>query len=80
MEGEFGGVGITISLRDNILTVVSPLAGTPAFNLGIRAGDRIRKIEGKDSKGMTLDEAVSQLRGKVGTDVTIAIEREGFLS
>ena len=77
MEGEFGGVGITISLRDNILTVVSPLAGTPAFNLGIRAGDRIRKIEGKDSKGMTLDEAVSQLRGKVGTDVTIAIEREG---
>jgi len=77
MEGEFGGVGITISLRDNILTVVSPLAGTPAFNLGIRAGDRIRKIEGKDTKGMTLDEAVSQLRGKVGTDVTIAIEREG---
>lgn len=77
MEGEFGGVGITISLRDNVLTVVSPLAGTPAFNLGIRAGDCIRKIEGKDTKGMTLDEAVSQLRGKVGTDVTISIGREG---
>lgn len=77
MEGKFGGVGITISLRDNVLTVISPLAGTPAFRLGIRAGDKIRKIEGKDTKGYTLDEAVNQLRGKVGTDVTIAIEREG---
>jgi carboxyl-terminal processing protease len=77
MEGEFGGVGITISLRDNILTVVSPLAGTPAFNLGIRAGDRIMKIDGKDTKGITTDEAVNKLRGKVGTNVTISIEREG---
>ncbi len=77
MEGKFGGVGITISLRDNILTVISPLSGTPAFKLGIRAGDRIRKIDGKDTKGMTLDDAVSKLRGKIGTDVTIAIEREG---
>lgn len=76
-EGEFGGVGITISLRDNILTVISPLAGTPAFNLGIRAGDRIMKIEGKDTHGLTLDEAVSKLRGKVGTDVTISIARAG---
>lgn len=76
-EGEFGGVGITISLRDNILTVISPLAGTPAFNLGIRAGDRILKIDGKDTKGYTLDEAVGKLRGKVGTDVTISIARSG---
>ena len=52
MEGKFGGVGITISLRDNILTVISPLSGTPAFRLGIRAGDRIRKIDGKDTKGL----------------------------
>lgn len=77
MEGKFGGVGITISLRDKILTVISPLAGTPAFRLGIRAGDRIRKIDGKDTKGLTLDEAVDKLRGKVGTDVTVSIEREG---
>lgn len=76
-EGEFGGVGITISLRDNILTVISPLAGTPAFNLGIRAGDRIMKIDGKDTHGLTLDEAVGKLRGKVGTDVTISIARTG---
>lgn len=77
MEGKFGGVGITISLRDNILTVISPLSGTPAFRLGIRAGDRIRKIDGKDTKGLTLDDAVSKLRGKIGTDVTVSIEREG---
>ncbi|WP_073056078.1 MULTISPECIES: S41 family peptidase [unclassified Fibrobacter] len=77
MEGKFGGVGITISLRDNILTVISPLSGTPAFRLGIRAGDRIRKIDGKDTKGLSLDEAVNKLRGKIGTDVTISIEREG---
>lgn len=77
MEGKFGGVGITISLRDNVLTVISPLSGTPAFRLGIRAGDKIRKIEGKDTKGLSLDDAVSKLRGKIGTDVTISIEREG---
>ena len=77
MEGKFGGVGITISLRDNILTVISPLSGTPAFRLGIRAGDRIRKIDGKDTKGLSLDDAVSKLRGKIGTDVTVSIEREG---
>ncbi len=77
MEGKFGGVGITISLRDNILTVISPLSGTPAFRLGIRAGDRIRKIDGKDTKGLSLDDAVSKLRGKIGSDVTISIEREG---
>ena len=77
MEGKFGGVGITISLRDNILTVISPLSGTPAFRLGIRAGDRIRKIDGKETKGLSLDDAVSKLRGKIGTDVTVSIEREG---
>ena len=77
MEGKFGGVGITISLRDDILTVISPLSGTPAFRLGIRAGDRIRKIDGKDTKGLSLDDAVSKLRGKIGTDVTVSIEREG---
>ncbi len=77
MEGKFGGVGITISLRDNILTVISPLSGTPAFRLGIRAGDRIRRIDGKDTKGLSLDEAVNKLRGKIGTDVTVSIEREG---
>lgn len=77
-DGEFGGVGITISIRDNVLTVVSPLAGTPAYNLGIQAGDRIVKIEGKSTQNLTLDDAVNKLRGKVGTDVTITLVREGI--
>lgn len=76
-EGEFGGIGITIAIRDNVLTVISPLQGTPAFNMGLRAGDRIVKIEGKHTTGMALDKAVEKLRGKVGTNVTITIAREG---
>jgi carboxyl-terminal processing protease len=76
-DGEFGGIGITISIRDNQLTVISPLSGTPAYNLGIMAGDRITQINGKPTKELSLDEAVEKLRGKVGTDVTITIVREG---
>lgn len=76
-EGEFGGIGITIAIRDNVLTIVSPLQGTPAFNMGLQAGDRIVRIEGKSTQGMTLDKAVEQLRGIVGTAVTITIVREG---
>lgn len=76
-EGEFGGLGITISIRDKVLTIITPLHGTPAFNMGLQAGDRIVKIEGESTKGITADEAVGKLRGKVGTDVTITISREG---
>ncbi|HSQ42867.1 MAG TPA: S41 family peptidase [Fibrobacteraceae bacterium] len=76
-DGEFGGIGITIAMRDGALTVISPLQGTPAFNLGLQAGDRIIKIEGKSTQNMELDKAVDKLRGKVGTDVTITIAREG---
>ncbi|MDR2580452.1 MAG: S41 family peptidase [Fibromonadaceae bacterium] len=76
-DGEFGGIGITIGIRDNHLTVISPLAGTPAYNLGIMAGDRIVQIDDKPTKDLTQDEAVERLRGKVGTNVTVKIAREG---
>ena len=76
-EGEFGGLGIQISMRDKILTVMTPISGTPASRAGIRSGDKILKIEGKSTKGITTDIAVKQLRGKVGTKVTITIGREG---
>jgi len=76
-KAEFGGLGITIAIRDNVLTVVSPLPGTPASMMGILAGDRIVKIDGKSTAGITVEEAVKKLRGKPGTQVTIAIEREG---
>lgn len=76
-EGEFGGLGIQISLRDKILTVMTPISGTPAERAGIRSGDRILKIDDKSTKGITLEKAVSQMRGKPGTTVTITISREG---
>jgi carboxyl-terminal processing protease len=76
-RAEFGGLGITISIRDRVLTVVSPLPGTPASMMGIMAGDRIITIEGKSTKGITVEDAVEKLRGKPGTKVTITIDREG---
>jgi carboxyl-terminal processing protease len=76
-EGEFGGLGIQITVRDGILTVVSPIEGTPAYDLGIKSGDRIVEIEGESTRGITSDEAVKKLRGEPGTKVNITIRREG---
>jgi carboxyl-terminal processing protease len=77
-EGEFGGLGIQITVRDGILTVVSPIEGTPAFDLGISSGDRIVAIEGEPTRGITVDEAIKKLRGDPGTKVNITISREGI--
>ena len=74
-EGSFSGVGIVISVKDKQLTVVSPIEGTPSDKAGIRSGDQIVKIDGKDTKDMALDEAVSKIRGKEGTDVTLTLKR-----
>ncbi|MCL2206903.1 MAG: S41 family peptidase [Fibromonadales bacterium] len=76
-EGEFGGIGIQIGIRDNLKTVISPMLGTPAYRLGLKAGDIITHIDGKPTKDLTLDEVVDKLRGKPGTDVTVTIAREG---
>jgi len=77
-RGRFGGIGIEIGIRDRILTVISPIEDTPADRAGIKAGDKIVKIEKKYTKDMTLLDAVKLMRGKKGTDVTISIMREGF--
>ena len=77
-QGSFGGLGIEITVRDRLLTVVAPIEGTPADRAGILAGDRIVKIDGEPSKEMTLFEAVRKLRGPRGSRVTISIMREGF--
>ncbi len=77
-EGEFGGLGIQIGIRDQILTVVSPLAGTPAHRMGLQAGDKIIKIDTFSTQGITIDDAVEKLRGKPGTPVKIQILREGM--
>ena len=77
-KGSFSGIGIEITTKDNMLTVVSPIEDTPAFKAGIQAGDRIIKIEGESTKDMSLIEAVKKLRGQKGSEVTISIHREGW--
>ena len=75
-QGKFGGLGIEISIRDGLLTVISPIEDTPAWKVGIKAGDHIVKIEDELTKDMTLDDAVKKLRGKPGTDIHIVVLRE----
>ncbi len=76
-EGEFSGIGIHITLKDGVLTVVAPIPGTPAAKLGIRSWDRIIEIEGKSTEGITLIEAVKKLTGPPGTKVSITVYRKG---
>jgi len=75
-EGEFGGLGIVITIKDKILTIVSPLEGTPAYEVGLRPGDKILAIEGESTKDISLTESVKKLRGSPGTDVNITVLRE----
>lgn len=76
--GKFGGLGIEISIRDGVLTVVSPIEETPAFRVGIKPGDKIIKIEDESTLDMTLQDAVSRLRGETGSPITITIFRDTF--
>ena len=76
-SGEFGGLGISVGMRDGVLTVIAPLAGTPAEKAGIKAGDIILKINKKATIGMTIDEAVSIMRGKPKTDIVLTVVRKG---
>jgi carboxyl-terminal processing protease len=75
-KGEFGGVGIVIGVRDDWITVISPIGDTPGARAGIKAKDRIIEIDGKSTEGFTTLDAVKLIRGKVGTDITLTIKRE----
>ncbi len=77
-KGSFSGIGIEITIRDGILTAVSPIEGTPAYKKGIKAGDQILRVNGELTKNITLMDAVRKLRGKKGTPVTITIHRQGW--
>jgi carboxyl-terminal processing protease len=77
-SGSFGGLGIEITLRDDVLTVVAPIEGTPAYRAGIQPGDRILKIEGLSTKDMQLADAVKRMRGKPGSKITVTVVREGW--
>jgi carboxyl-terminal processing protease len=76
-EGSFTGIGVEITIKDNVLTVVSPIEDTPAYKAGLKAGDKIVKIGNKITNDMTLTDAVKLIRGNKGTEVTLTISREG---
>ena len=76
ISGSFGGIGIEIGKRNNILTVISPIKDTPAFKAGIKAGDKILKIDTKPTANLAIEEAVNMIRGKKGTKVTLTIQTE----
>ena len=79
VSGNFSGVGMEVGLRENIVTVIAPLADTPAEKAGIIAGDVIVKIDNKSTEGMRIDEAVKLIRGERGTVVDLQVFREGEL-
>ena len=76
-EGKYEGLGMTISEREGSIIVISPIEGTPAYRMGIRAGDQIIKIDGKSTDGMTTEDASRLMRGERGTSVVLSIKREG---
>jgi carboxyl-terminal processing protease len=76
-KGSFGGLGIQIDKIGDYVTVISPIEGTPAFKMGITAGDKIIRVDDKNIVGVTTDEAIKYMRGEVGTNVTITISRPG---
>ncbi len=77
ISGSFGGIGIEIGIRDDILTVIAPLKDTPADRAGLRAKDYILEINGTSTQNMDIDEAIELLRGEAGTEVVLTIGREG---
>ena len=75
-KGEFGGLGISVGMKDGVLTVIAPLDGTPAFRAGVKAGDIILKIDDKSTLGMSIDDSVKIMRGKPKTDILLTIIRK----
>ena len=76
-EGEFGGLGIEVTMEDGFVKVVSPIEDTPAAKAGIKTGDLIIRLDEKAVKGLSLNDAVKMMRGKPGSDITLTVVREG---
>ena len=76
--GEFGGIGIEITVQNGVLTIISPIEDTPAWKAGIKAGDKVVEIDGESTKGFSLAEAAQKMKGKRGSKIKLGIFREGF--
>ncbi|MBT3360643.1 MAG: S41 family peptidase [Rhodospirillales bacterium] len=79
-RGQFGGLGIEVTMQDGMVKVVSPIEGTPAFRAGLKPGDLISHLDGDPIQGATIMEAVKRMRGKPGTDILLTVRREGVPS
>lgn len=78
-SGKFGGLGIEVWVnKDGVLTVVTPMEGTPAWKAGVKPGDKIVKIDGKSTKGMSIVEATTKIRGDIGSEIKLTVQREGM--
>jgi len=75
VDQKFGGIGIQVGVKNNLITVISPSIGSPAYKAGVQAGDQIVEIEGKSAEGISVPEAVKKLKGEPGTEVTFTIAR-----
>ena len=73
LAGSFSGIGAEVGLRNDVITIIAPLADTPAERAGLRAGDKVYAIDQQSTAGLTVDEAVKKIRGPQGTEVTLAI-------
>jgi carboxyl-terminal processing protease len=76
--GEFGGIGIEITVQNGVLTIISPIEDTPAWKAGVKAGDKVVEIDGESTKGFSLVEAAQKMKGKRGSKIKLGIFREGF--
>ena len=76
-QGEFGGLGIEVNMEDGLVKVISPIEDTPAYRAGVKSGDFIVKIDDTQVQGLTLNEAVAKMRGKIGTNVVLTVFRKG---
>jgi carboxyl-terminal processing protease len=76
-RGEFGGLGIEVTMEDGFVKVITPIDDTPAFNAGVKAGDLVIKIDDKSVQGLSLNQAVDLMRGKIGTAILLTIARDG---
>lgn len=77
-RGEFGGLGIEVTMEDGVIKIISPLEDTPAWRAGLKSGDRITHLDGKPLAGKTLLQAVKLMRGRPGTDIRLTVNRDGY--